>query len=402
VGLSGESLETCVNPKYVCALGRFSASLVVAAGASAVRRRLFILTLLLALPSSAWAQLVTRVVDGDTIVVAGVGTVRLIGVDTPETVDPRAPVQFFGKEASEFTRRMAEHKFVRLEFDTQRTDKYQRTLSYVYLPDGTFLNAEIVKQGFGHAYVTYPFKYLDQFRGYEREAREARRGLWADPPSVAEQKALSIEPVRVWVNTASQVYHCPGTRYYGNTSRGAYMTEAEAQEKGYRAAYGRSCGPGSTASAPIATDSANVPGKGSTAQSTGASDTRVWVNTSSRVYHCPGTRYYGNTAHGAYMTESEATRQGHRPAGGRSCGLSSSMPAAAAVPSSRSSDTIQADASDAPRAGDPATRVWVNTSSRVYHCPGTRYYGATKNGQHMRQDEAQAAGYRPAAGKFCS
>ena len=76
-------------------------------------------SLLLGLPSSALAQLVTQVVDGDTIVVAGVGTVRLIGVDTPETVDPRKPVQFFGKEASEFTRRMAQGKVVRLEFDAR-------------------------------------------------------------------------------------------------------------------------------------------------------------------------------------------------------------------------------------------------------------------------------------------
>jgi micrococcal nuclease len=312
-----------VKTKYVCAFGRFAASLVVAVGAAALRRRLSILTLLLALPSSAWAQLVTRVVDGDTIVVAGVGTVRLIGVDIPETVDPRAPVQFFGKEASEFTRRMAEGKVVRLEFDAQGTDKYQRVLSYVYLSDGTFLNAEIVKQGYGHAYVNYPFKYLDQFRSYEREARDWRRGLWADPPTVAEQKAPLTEPARVWVNTASKVYHCRGTRYYGNTSRGTYMTEAEAQANGYRAAYSRLCGPGGSPAAPRATDTAYVPGKVSTPKSgaNGSSDTKVWVNTSSRVYHCPGTRYYGNTARGAYMTEGEAARQGHRPAGGRSCGL---------------------------------------------------------------------------------
>jgi micrococcal nuclease len=306
----------------VCAFGRLAASLAAAAGASAVARLLFILTLQLALPSGAWAQLVTRVVDGDTIVVAGVGTVRLIGVDTPETVDPRTPVQFFGKEASEFTRRMVGGKVVRLEFDAQGTDKYQRTLSYVYLPDGTFLNAEIVKQGYGHAYVKYPFKYLDQFRGYERDAQEGRRGLWADLPPAAEQNARSSEPARVWVNTASKVYHCPGTRYYGNTSRGTYMTEAQAQANGYRAAYGRLCGADGSVDSPTASDNAHVRGKVSTPQSRviGSSDTKVWINTSSRVYHCPGTRYYGNTARGAYMTEGEAARQGYRPAGGRSCG----------------------------------------------------------------------------------
>jgi endonuclease YncB( thermonuclease family) len=127
--------------------------------------------------SPAGAQLVTRVIDGDTLVVQGVGTVRLIGVDTPETVDPRRPVQFFGKEASEFTRRSAAGKVVRLEFDIDRTDRYRRTLAYVHLPDGTFLNAEIIRQGYGHAYTQFPFKYLEQFRVLERDAREAGRGF---------------------------------------------------------------------------------------------------------------------------------------------------------------------------------------------------------------------------------
>jgi endonuclease YncB( thermonuclease family) len=71
-------------------------------------------------------------VDGDTISVAGVGMVRLIGVDTPETVDPRSPVEFFGMQASEFTRHLADGNIVRLEFHTQRMDKYQRTLAYAY------------------------------------------------------------------------------------------------------------------------------------------------------------------------------------------------------------------------------------------------------------------------------
>jgi len=120
----------------------------------------------------------TRVVDGDTIVVKGIGKVRLIGVDTPETKHPKKPVEYFGKEASAFTRRMVEGKKVRLEYDWQRKDKYNRVLAYVYLEDGTFLNAELIKQGYGHAYTKYPFKYLERFRKYEKEARENKRGLW--------------------------------------------------------------------------------------------------------------------------------------------------------------------------------------------------------------------------------
>ena len=119
-----------------------------------------------------------RVVDGDTIVVEGIGKVRLIGVDTPETKHPRKPVEYFGKEASAFTRKMVEGKKVRLEYDWQRKDRYGRVLAYVYLKDGTFLNAEIVKQGYGHAYTRYSFKYLERFRKYEKEARENKRGVW--------------------------------------------------------------------------------------------------------------------------------------------------------------------------------------------------------------------------------
>ena len=140
--------------------------------------------LLLLLPTILYAQdfyLCTHVIDGDTIIVKMKGTeerVRLIGVDTPETVHPEKPVAFFGKEASAFTKRMAEGKRVRLEYDWQERDKYGRLLAYVYLEDETFLNAEIIKRGYGFAYTRFPFKYLDKFRKYEREARENIRGLW--------------------------------------------------------------------------------------------------------------------------------------------------------------------------------------------------------------------------------
>ena len=174
---------------------------------------------LLALTSapSAFAQLVTRVVDGDTIHVEGIGSVRLIGVDTPESVDPRKPVEFFAKESSEFTRRMTLAKVLRLEFDVQQKDKYNRTLAYAYLPDGTFLNAEIVKQGYSHAYTQYPFKYLEQFRGYEREARESRRGLWGAQGSAGAVAVLS-QPSGVdgdqivYITKSGTKYHVAGCR----------------------------------------------------------------------------------------------------------------------------------------------------------------------------------------------
>ena len=101
-----------------------------------------------------------------------------MGVDTPETKDPRKPVQYFGKEATAFTQRLVEGQRVRLAYDQQHQDKYGRTLADVYLEDGTFVNAEIIKQGYGFAYTRFPCTDLEQFRQVAREAREATRGLW--------------------------------------------------------------------------------------------------------------------------------------------------------------------------------------------------------------------------------
>ncbi len=125
--------------------------------------------------------MVERVIDGDTIVLDGGERVRLIGVDTPETVHPQKPVERFGKEASAFSRRMCEGKQVRLERDpeSRSMDKYQRSLRYVYLPDGTLLNVLIIREGFGHALRTYPHSRLAEFVEAESEARRVGRGLWA-------------------------------------------------------------------------------------------------------------------------------------------------------------------------------------------------------------------------------
>lgn len=130
-------------------------------------------------PEGDW-RTVVRVVDGDTLLLDGNERVRLIGVDTPESVDPRRPVERFGQEASAFLRRIAEGKRVRLAFDQERKDRYGRTLAYVHLEDGTLVNGEIIRQGYGHAYTRFPFRYAEEFRAYEREAREQRRGLWAE------------------------------------------------------------------------------------------------------------------------------------------------------------------------------------------------------------------------------
>ncbi len=132
--------------------------------------------------SGDWRTIV-RVVDGDTLVLDGNDKIRLIGVNTPESVDPRRPVEYFGKEASAFTRRMAEGRRARLEFGPESRDRYGRSLAYVFLDDGTHLNAEIIRQGYSQAYTRFPHPRLEEFRAYEREARQNGRGLWAESAS---------------------------------------------------------------------------------------------------------------------------------------------------------------------------------------------------------------------------
>jgi len=163
-----------------------------------------------------------RVIDGDTIVLDGNEIVRLIGVDTPETKDPRKPVQPFGQEAYEFTKALVEGKKVRLEYDYPYLDKYNRILAYVYLEDGTFVNAQIILQGYGHAYTEFPFKYMETFRNYERIARERHLGLWGQSETsaaqpnvqvVEKQTATSNENVTVYITRTGAKYHRAGCRY---------------------------------------------------------------------------------------------------------------------------------------------------------------------------------------------
>ena len=125
---------------------------------------------------------VDRVVDGDTIVVAGGHHIRLIGVDTPETKDPRRPVQCFGREASAFLSDLLPRgRGVRLVGDVEPTDVYDRTLAYAYrLPDGLFVNADLVRQGYARVLTIPPnVAHTDELVALAGEARDAGRGLWA-------------------------------------------------------------------------------------------------------------------------------------------------------------------------------------------------------------------------------
>ena len=127
-------------------------------------------------------------VDGDTVRVRIfnppadlnlVETIRLIGVDTPETVHPNQEVGFFGKEASDFTRDNLFGKTVFLAFDWDLRDRYGRLLAYIYTEDGRCFNARLIREGYGHAYLRFSFQFMDEFRNLEQEARREGRGLWA-------------------------------------------------------------------------------------------------------------------------------------------------------------------------------------------------------------------------------
>ncbi|HEX8993712.1 MAG TPA: thermonuclease family protein [Candidatus Paceibacterota bacterium] len=128
---------------------------------------------------------VVRVVDGDTIKVMMDGratTVRLIGVDTPETVKPDTPIQCYGPEASAEMHALLDGKRVSLEMDpTQdRYDAYGRLLAYVFLQDGTLVDELLITDGFGKEYTfkDRPYEYQAEFRSAEATARRAGKGLW--------------------------------------------------------------------------------------------------------------------------------------------------------------------------------------------------------------------------------
>ncbi len=138
---------------------------------------------------------VVKVIDGDTIQVSLNGkteTLRLIGIDTPETVDPRKPVQCFGKEASDKAKSFLAGKNVTLEADPTQgeVDKYGRLLRYIFMEDGTSFNKLMISEGYAHEYTySLPYKYQVEYKQAERDARDNNRGLWADGACVATSSA---------------------------------------------------------------------------------------------------------------------------------------------------------------------------------------------------------------------
>jgi micrococcal nuclease len=140
-------------------------------------------------PLAAGQWYVERVVDGDTLIAAREGEqkrVRLIGIDTPESVHPTKPVECFGKEAAAYLQSLAEGHVVTLVFDESQgmTDAYNRTLAYVFLEnDSTSLNEVMIAHGYAYEYTyddAVPYQHQGAFVRAEEAARAAKQGLWAD------------------------------------------------------------------------------------------------------------------------------------------------------------------------------------------------------------------------------
>lgn len=136
-------------------------------------------------PAGAERVSVIRVIDGDTIKVqrgSAVVAVRILGMDTPETHDPRKPVQCFGEAAAARAQQLLAGRNVALAGDPSqsRLDKYGRELDYVWLPDGTLYDWKMIRDGYAHEY-TYksPYEYRNVFLAAQADARAADRGFWS-------------------------------------------------------------------------------------------------------------------------------------------------------------------------------------------------------------------------------
>lgn len=213
---------------------------------------------------------VVKVVDGDTLDVEFNGKterVRLLLVDTPETVHPSKPVEPFGPEASKFAKETLTNQPVRVELDVSERDKYGRLLAYIWVGDKMF-NEMLLEKGLARVAYVYPpnVKYVDQFREIQKKAQQAELGIWSienyatdkgfnddaagapkaksqnqnqKKPSTETSKDITKKPtIKGNINSKGEkIYHVPGGASYASTkAEEMFYTEAEAKKAGYRKA----------------------------------------------------------------------------------------------------------------------------------------------------------------------
>ncbi len=209
--------------------------------------------------TTSTSETVKRVIDGDTIELGSGKRVRYIGIDTPETVDPRKPIQCFGREAAEENKRLVDGKTVRLEKDISEVDRYGRLLRYVYVDDA-MVNEELVKNGFAYSSSFPPdIKYQDRFQLAQREAQENNRGLWggcavsnisnesntSKTSKTEELEQNNSQRCLIKGNISAKgekIYHLPGCGSYDKTAIDEsvgeqwFCSEDEAVKSGWRKA----------------------------------------------------------------------------------------------------------------------------------------------------------------------
>ena len=194
--------------------------------------------------------LISEVIDGDTVKLSDGNKVRILAIDTPETKDPRKPVQCFGAEASKKMTELVNGKKVTLILDAAQgdKDKYGRLLRYIYI-GSTDIGRELVQEGYAFAYLKYPTSKTDEYKSLENQARESKRGLWAEdtcngstvmpstsmnantsptistqpqintsPPSTNTSQNKNISSSNLNCSCSSNIYNCPD-----------FSTHAEAQ-----------------------------------------------------------------------------------------------------------------------------------------------------------------------------
>jgi len=204
-------------------------------------------------PTGASTAEVVRVVDGDTVIVRENGdgfTVRLLGIDTPESVKPNSPVECLGPEASARAKELLpEGSPVRVTTDpTQdRVDRFGRTLAYVFAGDATrSVNEQLVSEGFARVFISRgtPFQLERRFSLQEMEARASASGIWGEcrvPGAISDGAAPNgrdcPDDRAVKGNLPSRVYHRPGDPDYGATNpERCFANAASAEADGFRPA----------------------------------------------------------------------------------------------------------------------------------------------------------------------
>lgn len=177
---------------------------------------------------------VTEVVDGDTFRIENGEKVRMIGIDTPETLDPRKPVEYFGAESKAYLESLILNKRVRLEFGSDPRDKYGRILAYVHLGE-IDVNLKMVEDGYAMAYLKYPHAREKKYLDAELRARRNGIGRWGSPSSVSQPAKPVVsdrEPI-VYITKSGAKYHRESCRYLSKSK--IPISLEDAKTRGYSA-----------------------------------------------------------------------------------------------------------------------------------------------------------------------